>query len=189
MVLILILLTFLVFFVMWLGDFYITVKTVKKAGSRIEVNPILRLIFRTRGKHIYIFKVVELGLFLYLIYFLANFTNAIPFYTLLGYILIYSLLVANNSGIYYKVTGTESLAFKYVFLASAVIIVLFIYLNFLIFTDLTISYKGLRECHSNYINLYSVCAEKNQTGNISTPPEITQILKSLNLSLPGGFGG
>jgi len=42
----LILLTFLVFFVLWLGDLILTRKVTKKVGAKAEVNPLMRKLLK-----------------------------------------------------------------------------------------------------------------------------------------------
>src|SRR3989344_2729004 len=112
----LIFLTFFVFFIFWFGDFYLTLITIKHVGYGIEINPLLKIIFKYRGKFIYIFKLIEISVFLYLIYIITKFQGVMSFRILLTFILFYSLLVVNNSNIYFKATRKESIFFKLLFL-------------------------------------------------------------------------
>jgi hypothetical protein len=174
---------------MWVGDLYITYKTMSKKGYDIEVNPIIRSIFRIRKKFIWPFKIIELGAFLYLIYYLANIGNIVPFYVLLVYIFVYAVFVANNSRVYFMATGKESDAFKVIFILLVLGIVLFIYLNYMLYTNLGTSFAALTECNSDYVNLYSQCKTSGTASNYtSTPDNLMKIVESLNLSLPKGFG-
>lgn len=179
----LILLTFSVFFVFWLGDLYLTKKTVNKIGTGAEFNPLMRRILQVRGRFIWIFKTVEIGLFLYLLYFLTILGNAtIPFYVLLGYILLYGILVANNSGVYFKVTGKESVAFRYIFITAMIILILFIYLNFYIYSGLVLSYDSLQTCQSGYSQLAWECNQTTIVDNLTN--QLDNILNSLNIPIP-----
>ena len=179
----LILITFGVFAIFWLGDLVITVKTVKHAGHKIEANPILRFLFKFRGRYIYIFKLLELGIFLYLIWFITTFEDTLPFYILLGYILFYSLLVANNAHIYYKVTGKESGTFKAVYVGLIFAMLFFIYLNYLLYQDLGTAFSAIGKCNDKYSGLYTQCFEEDKVESSDAPREIDKILADLNLSI------
>ena len=52
----LILITFGVFLLFWLGDLYLTLKSVKHLGKHLEINPFIRLILKGRGRLIYLLK-------------------------------------------------------------------------------------------------------------------------------------
>jgi len=171
-----------VFLIFWLGDLYLTRKTIKHLGNKVELNPIIRFISKGRGKLIYLFKPIELGIFIYLLWSLAKFGGAIPFYILLFFIFFYSLLVINNAHVYYKATKRESTAFKIIFLGLMVAMLFFIYLNYLLYLDLNISYDALSKSNENYNELYALCQESN---SISTPEprSITEIIPELNLPI------
>lgn len=181
--LLLILLTFLVFISFWLGDFYLTLKTAKRIGVEVELNPLMRLFLRFRGRYIWILKLGELILFFYLIYYLTSFDNLIPFYTLLGYVVLYGLLVANNSKIYYEVTGEQSPVILYLFVGVTIFIALFIYLNYVLYSDLTNSYNILISCKSSFNTLYQVCQQNNTAVKPILPPDLENVLKSLNFTI------
>lgn len=179
----LILLTFLVFIIFWLGDFIITLKVVKHLGHEVEINPIIRFLLRTRGKFIYLFKILELGAFFYLIWYLTRFEGKTPFYILLGYILFYSLLVVNNAHVFYKATQKESLIFKFVYLGLVLSILFFIYLNYLLYRDLEISFNALGAANNKYSELYAKYEIQNATSGSDMPKGFTQLLDDLNLSI------
>jgi hypothetical protein len=179
----LILLTFSVFFTLWVGDFYLTIKTAKKIGPTAELNPIIRGFLRLRGNYVWVFKIVELGIFFYLIYYLTSFTGTVPFYVLLGYIIFYGILVTNNNRVYYNVTGKQTMITNYIFIGIVIFITLFIYLNYLLYSNLTVSYNILMECHSSFSNLYWTCQKQNATGDVTLPSDLESILKSLNLTI------
>src|SRR3989344_1182615 len=176
----LVLLTLGVFFLFWFGDFYITLKTIKINGSNIEINPILRRIFNYRRKFVYLFKIIEILIFSYLVYYITGLGGKISFNILLIFIFIYSLLVVNNAHVYSKITNQESFAFKLIFLILTLFIILFIYLNYLLYSDLNVTYNAISECNSKYISLYNTC-------NVSKIelPKVENILKELNLSVRG----
>lgn len=179
----LIFLTFFVFAILWVGDLYITIKTVKKKGTKVELNPLMRLLLH--GKAIWIFKVVELGLFLYLLYFVTQIsTGVVPFYILLGYILLFTIIVANNSRVYSKITGETSTVFHYIFIGIAIALTFFIYMNYLMYTGLTLSYNTLMDCQSNYKQLNWECYG-NDTGIQShSTSQLEEILKTLDIPIP-----
>jgi len=179
----LIAIVFGVFLIFWLGDFYLTRKTIKHLDHKVELNPIIRFISRGRGKLIYLFKPIELGIFVYLLWSLIKFEGAIPFYILLFFIFFYSLLVVNNAHVYYKATKKESIAFKIIFLGLMIAMLLFIYLNYLLYLDLNISYDALSKSNQNYNELYVQCQEKDTPISAPEPRNIRDILPELNLPI------
>jgi len=178
----LILLTFSVFFTLWAGDFYITYKTVKHVGPKAELNPIIRVLMQTRGKNVWVFKTFEIALFLYLIYYIQTFSGESSFYILLGYIFFYSILVFNNSWVFFKVTKMASKAFGIIFLITSFLLIMFIYLNYLMYSGLTLTYKKFGECQLDYKNLYWECYQKNITHEKSQ--ELEDILGNLDIKIP-----
>ena len=167
----------------WLGDLYLTVKTIKHLGNKVELNPIIKFITRERGRLIYLFKPIELIVFLYLIWFLSTYEGIVPFYILLFFILFYSLLVVNNAHVYFKATGKESVAFKVIFVGLMIAVLLFIYLNYLLYMDLNTSFTALSKSNNNYNELYRQC---QNTPNLTAPsPKSTdEIVPNLNLPIP-----
>ncbi len=176
------LITFGVFVLFWAGDLYLTLKTVKHLGRHIEINPIIKFVLRGRGKFIYLFKPIELIAFLYLIWFLNRFEGVIPFYILLVFILFYALLVVNNAHVFYKVTKKESRAFKIIFVGLTIAMLFFIYLNYLLYLDLGVSYGALYESNEKYNELFWQCEEKNIS--ITTPEPQDFKIKFPELNLP-----
>ena len=178
----LILLTFFVFLVLWTSDIILTRNVTEKVGAEAEINPLLRKILSFRGKFIWLFKLIEIIFFLYLIYYIQTFSEKIAFYTLLGYIFFYSLLVMNNSKVYFQVTGKSSNTFRWTFLVISILLVMFIYLNFLMYSGLTMTYSTLGRCQSDYKNLYWECYQKNVTPQITK--ELKDILGALDIKIP-----
>jgi len=179
----LILLTFFVFVIFWLGDLVLTIKVAKYLGHEVEINPIIRYVLKTRGKFIYLFKIAELGAFLYLIWYLSTFEGKTPFYILLVFILFYSLLVANNSNVYYKATQRESVVFKFVYIGLVLSILFFIYLNYLLYRDLETSFNALGTANSKYAELYSKIEVQNKSSTTEIPTDFAHLLDELNLSI------
>jgi len=173
----LILLTFGVFIIFWLGDFYLTVKTVKYLGNGAEINPIIKFLLRGRGRLIYLFKPIELLAFLYLLWFINKFEGIISFKILLVFIFVYSLLVINNAHIYYKATKKESVAFKVVFFCLVLAMLFFIYLNYLLYVDLGVSYNALEKSNDRYNQLYMTYNLNNSNNTALTS------IPDLNLSI------
>ena len=157
----LILITFGVFLLFWIGDFYLTIRTVKKLGSGIEINPILKVLLRGRGRLIYLFKPIELIAFLYLVWVLSKFEGSISFNIILWFIFIYSLIVINNAHVYYKATSKESIAFKMLFFGLTLACLLFIYLNYMLYLDLRTAYIALDKSNDKYNELYASCYFKD----------------------------
>jgi hypothetical protein len=180
--LVLILLTFLVFFIFWLADLILTRNVVKKVGTKAEVNPLLRKILNFRGKFIYIFKIIEMGLFLFLIYYIQTFSGQTSFHVLLGYIFFYSILVANNSRVYFQVSKKDSTVFRWTFLVISVLLIVFIYLNYFMYSGLMLTYSELGKCQSDYKNTYWECYQKNVTPEESK--ELKDILGTLDIEIP-----
>lgn len=181
--LILVFLTFSVFLILWLGDFYLTKKVIRKKGIGLELNPLMR-IYSFRGRFVYIFKAMEIGIFFYLIYFLTTVSNSTtPFYILLVYIFLYSILVSNNSWIYFKVFKKPSKALNYIFMAVSIVLILFLYLSFVEYETLTISYTQLLQCKSDYKTLGVQC-EKNITVDTSEFSDLKNIVDTINIPIP-----
>ena len=177
----LILILLFVFIVFWLGDLFLTIKSVDKLNPSLEINPIIRFILKGRRKFIYLFKPLELFAFIYLIWYLSNFQNSISFMVLLGFIFIYSLLVFNNSHVYYKITGKESIIFNWVFIGLAISLILFIYLNYLLYQDLGITYAALESSNNKYNELASTY-EQSQN-NDSEIPNVNQTFPLVSLPI------
>ena len=176
----LILIIFCVFMIFFLGDLILTLKTIRKAKTaKIELNPLMRI----RSHFVYVFKTIELLIFLYLIYVLTKINGATSFYILLSFIFFYSLLVANNAHVYYKVTGKESGTFKIIFIISVISMLSFIYLNYILYEDLKISYDALTQSYEGYNKLYHQCVEKNISGDMIVPQELGEILREFNMTI------
>lgn len=176
----LVLLVFLVFLIFFLGDFILTLKTIKAAGTeKIELNPLMRM----RGKFIYFFKLFEISVFFCLIYSLTILNQVGPFYILMVFIFVYSLLVVNNAHVYYKVTKRESAVFKIIFIIIVFAMLLFIYLNYLLYSDLKVSYAALSESYGTYNSLYNQCLREKTNINATSPGELNHILDGLNFSI------
>lgn len=179
----LILITFGVFVLFWLGDLYLTLKTVKHLGRHLEINPIIRFILRGRGKLIYLFKPLELAAFLYLIWFLTKFEGVIPFNILLIFIFVYAIIVVNNAHVFYKVTKKESIAFKVIFIGLTIMVLFFIYLNYLLYLDLGVSYDALAKSNDKYNELFWQCKEGNISNTLLEPQDLKTTFPELNLPI------
>ena len=179
----LILITFGVFVIFWIGDFIITIKTVKHLGHEAEINPIMRGLVKVRGKFVYLFKTIEIAVFFYLLYYLQKYEAKTAFFILVGYIFFYSMLVVNNAHVYTKATGKESGAFKVIYVGLILALLGFIYLNYLLYLDIGTSYSAVGQCNENYNSLYYECVEKEAIGNATIPKELKDILEDLDLSI------
>ena len=173
----LIALTYAVFLLMWLSDLYFTIKTVKVVGEVAEVNPIIKLVLKTRGRFIWLFKVIELGVFSYLIYNLSLLDEGRAFHILLLVAFIYSLVIAAGIKVYIDVVGGSG-AVVFLFFCLIVCLLLFIYLNHWEYQNRVNAVSSLTECNSNYARLYVNC---------STPIDVNQAQPKkygLNLTIP-----
>lgn len=177
------LITFGVFVLFWGGDLYLTLKTVKHLGNHVEINPFVRFILKGRRKLIYLFKPVELIVFLYLIWFLNKFEGVIPFYILLVFILFYSIIVINNAHVFFKATKKESIAFKVIFSGLTIAILFFIYLNYMLYLDLGVAYNALSKSNDKYNELYGQCQEKNASITTPEPQDIKTAFPELDLPI------
>lgn len=164
----LLIITFAVFLIFWLGDLYLTLKTVKQVGEHLEINPVIRFILKKRGKLIYIFKPLELIIFSYLLWFLST-EGTISFSILLVFIFAYALLVVNNAHVFYKITKKESNAFKIIFIAITIALLLFIYLNQMLYSDLRITYNALTNSQEEYNQLMEQCKDYNVSSELKNP--------------------
>jgi len=59
---------------------------------------------------------------------------------------------------------------------------MFIYLNYLMYSGLTLTYSKLGECQSDYKNVYWECYQKNVTPEESK--ELEDILGTLDIKIP-----
>lgn len=147
MVLPLIIITFVVYFSLWLADIHLTLKTVNKTGTHAEVNPVMKRLLGARRRYLWAFKTIEMGAFLYLIFYLTSFSEGghalLP---LLVYIIFYSILFANNSRAAFAATGKDSTVTYLMVVLLAFALVTLIYLNYSSFQDLTGLYERLAEC-------------------------------------------
>lgn len=183
----LIILTFLVFVTLWTGDFYLTIKSFRKSKNILEINPLLMLLLRFRSRYVFLFKIVEIVIFFYLIYYLTLLQQTAQLFILLAYIVLYGILVANNSHIYFKATGKPSFAINIILIFLSAFVSLFIFLNFLLYSNLTTSYGVLSQCKDSFNNLYWQCQQQNATPSVNLPSELENVLKSLNLTIRRPF--
>ena len=180
------LITFGVFVLFWLGDLYLTLKTVKYLGSNVEINPLVKFVLKGRGKLIFLFKPLELFAFLYLIWFLNKFEGFIQFHILLVFILFYSLIVVNNAHVFFKATKKESIAFKVIFIGLTIALLLFIYLNYLMYLDLGVAYNAVSDSNDKYNDLYWQCLGNNTIITSPEPQDIKKIFPKLDLPIRRG---
>jgi|GEM_PF-5821463 len=182
----LILLTFFVFFIFWLADILLTLKVTKKVGTAAEINPIMRKVLSIRGRFIWVFKLAEISVFLYLIYYVQSFSAWTSFHILLVYIFLYSVIVANNSRVFSKITGTDSSVLRISFVALSVLLILFIYLNYATFLGLTDVYNKFSEYRTEAGNALSECSGIN----ITTDEHDSGLPSTFDIPIPlwEGFG-
>ncbi len=136
----LIIVSFFVIFVYWLADAILTKKVVGIAGYEIEANPLLRLTFKIRAKFFPIFKLVEISLFAYLIYLIDAFQLNIftAFYAITGLIVYYTLILINNSRVYFEATKKQSSVLIYAVLIATVFLLVFMWFAYTLQADKTI---------------------------------------------------
>lgn len=172
-----------IFLTLWIADLYFTVKSVSKLGEKIEVNPIIRSMLKLKGKHIWAYKVVEIGIFgicAYVLYFrwIESFKEAQSIlFVLFGLIFIYALLVAQGLNVYSQIYRRNK--------AGAILLLLFVFytlffvnLNYNLFSNNVSLSNELSSCNKEYVNVYSECK------GIAPPKDFTKKF-DLNLLLPG----
>ena len=149
MVLPLVILTLVVYIALWLADIHLTLKTVGKTGRHAEGNPIMKLLLGARRRYLWSFKAVEMGAFLYLVFYLTSFAEgSFALVPLLVYVVVYAAIFANNSKIAFLETGKDSSITYMMVVLLAVALVILIYLNYGMYQDLSSSYERLLECKS-----------------------------------------
>ena len=173
----------MVFVLFWLGDLYLTLKTIKHLGKHLEINPIIRFVLKSRGRLIYLLKPLELAVFLYLLWFLTKFEGALPFNILLVFIFVYAVLVVNNAHVYYQITKKESKMFKAIFVGLTVMILFFVYLNYQLYLDFNISYDALAESNDRYNELFWQCNDKNVSITLPAQKDTNSAFSKLDLPI------
>lgn len=178
----LLLLTFLVFLVFWIGDAVLTRRTVSEMDESTEVNPLMRKVLGFRKEYLWIFKSIEVSAFGYLIFYLSNFDSSLSFNILLAYIVFYGILVWNNNRVYFKATGEPSTTFRTVFLLMILITTSFIFLNNALYQDVQAAYDEFSECSSDYTELQNRCQSNTSELNQSYDGELEDRLDGLDLT-------
>jgi hypothetical protein len=150
MVLPLVILALVIYVSLWLSDIHLTLKTVGKSGHGLEGNPIMRRLLGMRRRYLWSFKALEMGVFLYLIFYLTNFADgSFVLIPLLVYMVVYAIIFANNSKITFLETGKDSSITYMMVVLLTVALVMLIYLNYNMYQDLSVSYNKLLECKSS----------------------------------------
>lgn len=136
----LIIVSFFVVFIYWLADALLTKKVVGIAGYEIEANPLIRLTFKIRAKFFLIFKFVEISLFAYLIYLIDAFQLSIftAFYVIMGLITYYTLILINNSNVYFEVAKKQSNVLIYSLLIATIFLIIFMWFAYTLQVDKTV---------------------------------------------------
>jgi hypothetical protein len=114
----LILIAYGIFLILWGGDIYFTYYGVKRYGSSVELNPILKSIIGVRRQFLGIFKVIEFCIFTYLVWQLMRLNEEHVFNILLGLILLYSVVVSAGIKVYIDSEQGSSAVVAFVFLLS-----------------------------------------------------------------------
>lgn len=150
----LILVSFFVILVYWLADAILTKKVVGIAGYEIEANPVIRLTFKIRAKFFLIFKLVEISLFAYLIYLIDAFQLNIftAFYAIFGLIVYYTLILINNSRVYFEVTKKQSNVLIYALSIATIFLIIFMWFAYTLQIDKTILTNQLLQGKAISIN-------------------------------------
>jgi hypothetical protein len=158
----LILLMFSIFIVLWVGDFYFTVKSTERTGSAVEMNPIMGALLKLRGRFLWFFKIAELAVFSLLVWVLSSANAETAFNVFLGLISLYSILVAQGINIYIKAVG-NAFPVALVFFAVCVIAIVFIKINYDTFLNSIVMSDALRTCSSEYASIYGNCSNSSAT--------------------------
>lgn len=150
----LIVVSFFAIFIYWLGDAILTKKVVNLAGYDIEANPLLRWTFKIRARFFAIFKFIEISLFAYLIYLIDGFQLNIftAFYVIMGLIVYYTLILINNSRVYFEVTKKQSNVLTYTLLIATIFLIVFMWFAYALQADKTILTNQLIQGKAIIIN-------------------------------------
>jgi len=143
------------------------------------MNPLLRGVMKIRAKFIWPFKVLEIGIFSYLLWRISILNEEMTFSVLLGLILFYSLVVVAGLKVFIDVTE-RSTPVAMLFFALSLSLLLFIHLNHLEYQNKASVSNAFSECSSKYADLYAIC--KTNT-NVSQGRLLEFEKYGLNLSI------
>lgn len=174
-----------VFVLLWFGDLLITLRTIKSTNHKFELNPIQRFIFKMRSKFIYLAKIIEIAIFLYLIVYITKLNGSASFNILVGFIIVYGLIVLNNSIVYSRIFKKQSTIFGFIYFGLLIAIVLFIYLNFMLYQDLGTTYNAIQQSNDEYNQLLDQCRQTNENVTSEYTSKMDDVLKDLNIPIRG----
>ena len=169
---------FVVFLVLWTADFYLTFKCVKKLGKEIELNPIIKLLFRVRGSRLFVYKLFEIVIFSGLTYYVSLQSGPYMLSILYGLIFVYSLIVAQGLHVFNQAYSNIKPALV-LFVFLVLYLIFCINLNFSLFYNTMQLSTALGKCNSEYVAVYSECKG-------TAPPMQFDLNKyNLDLVIPG----
>ena len=167
------------FIVLWVADLFFTVKSSKILGTDVEINPVMKLLLKTRKRFLWLFKAGELIAFLALVYFFSFMSAEHAFYVLLVMLVFYSVVVAQGAAIYVKASNNTA-PVALLILIVCVTAIVFIYLNYATFANSVALSNSLNKCGSEYAGLYWNCTGKQAALNL--PSTVNDF--GLNLTIP-----
>jgi len=167
------------FLVLWLADAFLTLKSAKKVGSIIEINPIVKAVLSFRGKFFVIFKAVELIAFGALIFYVAFTDSVYLLYLLYILILFYGVLVAQGLNVYSKLFQSNR-PMVTLFIIVILFVLFFINLNYSIFYNSVKIAEETNRCNNEYAVLYGECKGGVPQKSFHIDPF------DLNIVIPGG---
>lgn len=167
------------FAVLWLADAFLTLKSAKKIGAIIEINPVLKVILSFRGKFFIIFKLVELLVFGALIFYIAFTDSVYLLYLLYFLILVYGILVAQGLNVYSKIFQSNKPTVV-LFVIAVLFVLFFVNLNYSIFYNSVKIAEETNKCNNEYAKLYGECKGEAPQKSFRVDPF------DLNITIPGG---
>ncbi|MDO8553748.1 MAG: hypothetical protein Q7S22_02990 [Candidatus Micrarchaeota archaeon] len=177
----LILLVSVFYLLLWGMDLYLTLKSTSKMGHDLEINPIMNFFLRARRRYLALFKISELVVFFILILSSATLDLNTAIYILLGWTIIFSIVVAQ--GVYiYILAGGDPKPIAIGFLSISLLTVLFIFTSFSTFSDNKLLSSAFGSCNDQIVSLQTQYKNCNDT---IAPVHVVQNTNSdLNFTIP-----
>lgn len=148
--------TYGVFVVLWLADLYMTHSCIKEIGSKIELNPVLRILMRANRKIFYPFKVFEICAFTFGVVNVTLEGGDAIFYVLAVLIFIYSIVVAQGFSVYNQIKDSIKPALA-VFMAIMILLLLCLNMYYNEFLRSVKISNALSTCTSDLAYAESLC--------------------------------
>jgi len=167
------------FLLLWLSDLFFTLKCTEKKGWQLEANPIMKLLLKAKRAHLYIYKTLEIVVFIALIC-LVSFQNAdYAVFVLLVATGVYSFVVANGMVIFLHVHKNYTIPSALFFLVCLSVL-FFAYLAYTTFANSANLFTSCSKCCDDYAALKASCTNGNTPASQNKSNDY-----GLNITLPG----